>query len=153
MVKNLTWGLILARLAQILAPDIFSWFLPLLDIRHCRKLSLYTISRKMFNPNSRKWGKTSFWAWFRLIGPKFGPPIFLKKNLALSVTRYHGHLSSYVQYQKKTNDPIARKFCEGRTDGRTDGHGREWFQRKLSDWSWAPNILRELNLIFSWVSI
>lgn len=122
-------GPILSRLAQV------------------SKLSSYSISRKAHHPNPRKWQQTSFWAWFRLFGPKFRLQIWLRQSLDIIISDYH------VQYQKKTNDPIARKFCEGRTDGRTDGHGREWFQRKLSDWSWAPNILRELNLIFSWVRI
>ena len=30
---------------------------------------------------------------FRQVGLKFGPPILFLKNLALSVTRYHGQLS------------------------------------------------------------
>ena len=32
----------------------FHRFQPLLDARHCRKLSLYAISRKTYDPNSRK---------------------------------------------------------------------------------------------------
>ena len=39
---------------------------------------------------------------------------FFFKNLAWSVTRYHGTLS------EKTNDPILRKFSDGWTDGRTN---------------------------------
>ena len=45
--------------------------------------------------------------------------IFLK-NLASSVTRYPGQLSSCT-ISKKTNDPILRKLSAERTDGRTDG--------------------------------
>ena len=51
----------------------FPWVLPLVGVRHCRKLSLYPIPRKNYDPNSRKWRKTSFWVWLRLIEPKFGP--------------------------------------------------------------------------------
>ena len=57
-----------------LDPQSFLWLLPLLDARHCCKLSSYSIWRKTYDPNSRKWWKTSFWAWFRPVGPKFGPP-------------------------------------------------------------------------------
>ena len=56
--------------------------------------------------------------------------IFFSKNLALSVTRYHGQLSSCTTSQK-TNDPILRKLSDGRSDGQTDG--RQWFHRALSD--------------------
>ena len=74
---------------QNLSPQIFfSWVLSLLDVRHCRKLSLYAISRKTNDPNSRKWRKTSFWVWFRPVGPKFGPRnfFFFFKNLFLELT-------------------------------------------------------------------
>ena len=51
--------------------------------------------------------------------------LFFLKNLAPSVTRYHGQLSSctissMVQYQKKTNDPVLRKFSDPQTDRQTD---------------------------------
>ena len=62
------------------------------------------------------------------IWPKFGPPIFFFKNLASSVTRYHGQLSSST-ISEKTNDAILRKPSYGRTeglkDGRTDGQTEE----------------------------
>ena len=54
----------------------FSWISPLLDDRHCWKLSFCAISRKAYDPNSSKWRKTLFWAWFRPIKPKFEPPFF-----------------------------------------------------------------------------
>ena len=38
----------------------FLWILPLLDVKHCRKLSLYAAWRKTCNQKSRKWQKTSF---------------------------------------------------------------------------------------------
>ena len=42
------------------------------------------------------------------------------KNLALSITRYHGQLSS-CKTSEKTNDPILRKLSDARTARRTDG--------------------------------
>ena len=62
--------------------------------------------------------------------PYFGPNLgswaqirdanFFFKNLASSVTRYHGQLSSCT-ISKKTNNPILRKLSNGGTDGPTDG--------------------------------
>ena len=45
--------------------------------------------------------------------------IFLK-NLALSVNRYHGQLSSCTILEK-ANDPMLRKFSNGRMGRQTDG--------------------------------
>ena len=52
-------------------------------------------------------------------GPDLGPlgPNF--KNLASSVTIYHGQLSSYTILEKN-NDPFIRKLSEVWTDGETD---------------------------------
>ena len=69
-------------------PKFLSWVLPLLDLRHCRKLSLHSISRKTYDSNPRKWQKTSFWTWFRPAGPKFGPQIFFCKTNS-TVPSYH----------------------------------------------------------------
>ena len=55
-----------------------------------------------------------------LLGPILGCEIFFSKNLALSVTRYHGQLSSCT-ISEKTNYPILRKHSDRRTDRRTDG--------------------------------
>ena len=51
-------------------------------------------------------------------GCQFGPPNFFCKNLALSVTRYHGQLSPCT-IPEKTNDPVLRKLGDGQT-GQTD---------------------------------
>ena len=70
-------------------------------------------------------GKTHFglWAWFRPIGPKFCPSsfffFFFSKNLASSVISYHHQLSSCT-ISEKTNDPILRKFSDGKMDRWTD---------------------------------
>ena len=63
--------------------------------------------------------KPNFGPDFSLLGPNLGRQ-FLFKNLAASVTRYQGQLSScQKQYQKKTNHPILRKLSDGRTDRQT----------------------------------
>ena len=55
-----------------------------------------------------------------LLAPNSCRQIFFFKNLALSVTRYHGQLS-LCTISEKTNDPVLKKLGNGRTDGRTDG--------------------------------
>ena len=136
--------MILAHLAQIYAQKTVLWVLPLLDVRHCCNLLLYAISRKKYDPNSRKLWKTSFWAWFRPNGPKYGPPKFFFKNLAASLTRYHGQLLS-CKIPEKTNDSVLRKLSDGwmdrqidwrtQTDRKTDRW--KWFYRTLSHWRQA----------------
>ena len=54
------------------------------------------------DPKSRKWRKTSFWAWFRPVWAQNRANNLFFKNLVFSVTRYHDQLS------------------DGRTDGQTD---------------------------------
>ena len=44
---------------------------------------------------------------------------FFFKNLAPSVTRYHGQ-PSLCSISEKTNDSILRKLSDGRTDRQTD---------------------------------
>ena len=51
MAKNLISSPVCAPLAQIWAPNTS------LDVRHCRKLSLYAILWKTYDPNSRNWQK------------------------------------------------------------------------------------------------
>ena len=55
--------------------------------------------------------------------PSFGPNSghhFFFFNLASSVTRHHGQLSSWT-IPEKTIDPILRKLSDGWTGGQTDG--------------------------------
>ena len=73
MAKKQILEPIQAGLAQIWAPRFFSWVLSLLDIRHVASYIRYSVSRAMYDPNLRKWPKTSFWASLRPVGPKFGP--------------------------------------------------------------------------------
>ena len=107
--------------------NFYSWVLPLLDVRHCRKLSFHVASRKIYDPNSRKWQKFAFWIWFRPVVPKFGAPNFSSKNLASSFTKYHGQLSLGTISGKvmiQSSESLV-------TDRRTDG--REQFCRTQSD--------------------
>ena len=53
------------------------------------------------------------------LGPNLGCQIFFFKNLAVSVTRYHGQLSSCT-ISEKTNDPILRKVNDGQMDRQAD---------------------------------
>ena len=60
-----------------------------------------------------------------LLGPNSGRNFFFFfKNLASSVTRYHGQLSSCI-ISEKTKDPILRKLSHGQTDRQTDGQTDE----------------------------
>ena len=92
----------------------------LLDVRHCRKLSSYAISRKTSDPNSRKWQKNLILDLIRLFGPRFGPPIFFSKILLrqlwdIIVSYHHEH------YQKKLMIQSWESFVmDGRTDSLTD---------------------------------
>ena len=45
--EKITLGPILVRFAQIWGPNMFLWVLPLLDVRHCHKLSSYAISSRV----------------------------------------------------------------------------------------------------------
>ena len=65
-------------------PNFVFWVLTLLDFKHCCKLSSYAISRKTYDLNSRKQWRTSFWAWFWSIVPKFKPTIFFQKSSFIS---------------------------------------------------------------------
>ena len=98
---------------------LFGGILPLLDVRHCCKLSLYTISRKTNEPILRKWQKTLILGSILPHSPQIRAANFFFKNLASLVTRYHGQLSSCT-ISDKTNDPILRKLSDGWTDGQTD---------------------------------
>ena len=93
--KKTSFGLDFGPVGQSLGQTFFLLILPLLDVRNCRKLSLYAISKKTNEPNLRKWKKKQCWTWFWHIWPKFGPSIVLFcffKNLASSVTRFYGQL-------------------------------------------------------------
>ena len=80
--------------------NFFSWVLPLLDVRHCCKLSFYTISKKANDPNWRKWQKKLIlgliWAQIRAANFFFFfSKIWLRQSLDIMASYHH------VQYQKK----------------------------------------------------
>ena len=128
--KKPSFYLILAPLVKFGHQKFSSWMLPLPDVRHCCKLSLYLISRKTNEPNLRKWQKT--WA----------AKIFWKTWLCQpldTMASYH-----HVQYQKtlmiqswenscpiseNTNDPILRKLSYKRTGGLTVWQRDRWTNR------------------------
>ena len=72
MVKNLVLSPILACFNQNLVPKIFLWVSHLLDVMDCCKLSLYAISRKINEPNLRKWLKTLFGPHLGVLCTKLG---------------------------------------------------------------------------------
>ena len=108
------------------------WVLPLLDVRYCRKLSLYVISRKTYNPiwkMAKDLILVLIWVlWVQIWAANF----FHKSWLCQSLDIYHSQLSLCTIWEK-TDDPILRKCSDGRTDGRADEQtvGREWFHRTL----------------------
>ena len=88
---------------------------------HCRKVSLYSISRKTYDSNSKKSDKKPYFGPdLGPLGPNLGHQVFFFKNLALSVTRCHGQLLT-CKISEKTNHPILRKLSDGWTDGPTEG--------------------------------
>ena len=87
-------------------PKFFSWALPLLDIRHCRKSSSYATSRKTYHRNSGKWRITSFWA--QIPAAKyFFSKIWFCQSLDIMVS-YH-HVQYVVHIVKKTNEKTNQK--------------------------------------------
>ena len=112
---------------------IFLWVLPLLDVRHSCKLSLYAISRKTKEPNLRKWLKNL------VLGPIlaqiwaanffFFSKIWLRQSLDIMVSYHH------VQYQKKlmiqsrenlVTDGRTDRWTDRQTDGPMDGQMDQW---------------------------
>ena len=85
---------------------------------------------------TQNYGKKPHFAYdLGLLGSNSGCQIvwvFFFKNLASSVTKYHGHLSSCT-ISEKLNDSILRKLSDGRTDGWTNQqtNRQEWFHRAL----------------------
>ena len=121
MAKNLISDPVLARLTL----KIFEWVLPLLDLRHCRKLSLYAILRKRYDPNSRKCKKLPFGPDLVPLGPYSGRQLFFFffkiwfcQSLDIMVSYHH------VKYQKKI-------MIQSRENLVTAGRTERW-TRKIS---------------------
>ena len=82
--KNLIFGSDFGPFGPNLGLQISLVFL-LLGVRHCLKLSSYSIPRKTYDPNSRKWQKPHS-------GPDLGPSSFFIKL----VVRHGFKLLSYA---------------------------------------------------------
>ena len=123
MSKKLISALVLARVTQVWAPKFFLWVVPSLDVRHCRGLSSYAITRKAYHPNSRKWRKPHFglihtrWAQIRsTIFFFFFSKVWFRKSPDIMVS-YHR-----VQYQENLAIQSWEKLVtDGQTGGGTDG--------------------------------
>ena len=92
-------------------PNFFFFFgvLPLQNVMHCCKLSLYAISRKTNEANLRKWPKLLFQVRF---WPKFVPPSQTNKLfgvLYLEDVMHCYKLSSYAT-SRETNESNLRKW-------------------------------------------
>ena len=77
--------------------------LPLLDVTHCRKLSLYAITRKTYDLNLRKLATANF--------------LFILFYFTFFKSDFQ--LSSYT-ISRKTNDPILRELSAERTERQTE---------------------------------
>ena len=117
--KNLVQSPIFPLLVHIWAPNFFSSILPPPVVRHCCKLSLYAILRKTNEPNLRKQQKKLVLEPSLVHLAKIRVANFFFLNLAPSVTRYHGQLSSCT-ISEETYDSILRKLSDRRTGGQTD---------------------------------
>ena len=114
---------------------LFLWVLPLLDVVHCCKLSLYAISRKTWENGKKPW----FWARFLPIWPKFRLPNFFSKiwlchSLDIIVSYHHEEYQKKLMIQSwenlvkegqtNTNDWPRDPPTDGQTEGETEG--QEW---------------------------
>ena len=115
---------------ELLGPKLGSQFFffmgftsTLLDVRHKLDMSQAIIVcnfKENIWSKLKKMTKTSLWAWFRPIGPKFGLSLFLKKNIwicqSLDMVSYH-----HLKYQKKLKIQSQENFVmEKEMDGRTE---------------------------------
>ena len=92
IAKNLILGLILPFLAQIWPHKFFCGFLPLLDVIHCYKLSLYATSKKTKEPNLPNFAQLA----------QFQVPIFSSWILPLLDVRQFNFTSYHcMQFQGK----------------------------------------------------
>ena len=119
MVKNLILGPIFAFLTKILATKFFfrEFYLDqMLDIVASCNCMQFQEKRMQFKLN--KMVKNLILGLIQARWAKIQTANFFLKNLASSVTRYHGQLSSCT-ISEKTNDPILRKLSARPKDGRT----------------------------------
>ena len=122
MAKNVISSKILARLTQILTPKIFRGFYLQQMLEIVASCNCMQFQEKTSNPNSRKWQKKLIFGLIQAHWTEIRDAKTFFKNLASSVTRYHGQVSS-CKISGKTNDPILRKFRY--TERRTDRQNNE----------------------------
>ena len=129
MTKNLILGPIFVHLVEIWTPFFFFFFqgLPLLVVRHCSKLSLYTISRKTNEPNWENDKKPSFGPNFGQFDPKSGHQIYFQKPGSVIHDIWWSAIIMY-NIRKKLMIQSSENLV---TDGQTDRP--EWFHRTLHD--------------------
>ena len=126
--KKLISAPILVHVTQIWTPKLFSWvFLPL-DVRHCLGLSSYAISKKTYDPNSRKWQRNTFWPNLCPLVPNsvdssFFSIFWLYKSIYIIIS-YH-----FVQYQENL---MIQSWENLVTDGQT---GRQTDGQRQTDWN------------------
>ena len=72
-------------LGQIWSLNFFLWVLPIVDVIHCCKLSLYPISREINEPNLKKKEKPSLGKNFGPFGQNCPPPPPTKKKFLLTL--------------------------------------------------------------------
>ena len=115
-------------------PKLRKWqkfYFPNLDSKHfVQEFYLYyVLDIAACNFRENQWSKLKKMVKNLIVGPDLGPvsPIFglqkvLFKNLASSVSRYHGQLSCTIS--EKANDPFLRKLSGRRTEGQTERRTR-----------------------------
>ena len=145
-------GLILVPFGPDLVLKMFFWFYVywMLDIvasYHCMQFQGQLMNQTWEN------GKK----------PSFGPILvhlpeiratkfFFFKNRDLSVTRYHGQLSSCA-ISEKTNDPILRKLSDGRTPKKIlHGKNQRLSKKQISKYEELTFTIR-IKKQFSWLKV
>ena len=114
--KKFILGLILAGFDPNFVPKIFSWVLPLLDIRYCCQLLLYTISRKTYEANLRKWQKPSFGPNFGPFGPNSSRQFFFRKSGCFSHYISLSVINMYYIRKKLMIQSWEKAVTNGQTD-------------------------------------
>ena len=102
---------------------LFSWVLPLLDVIHCCKLSLYAMKRKTNKQTWKNGKKSSFGPDFGLFGPNstyqfFFSRIWLFQSLDIIVSYHHVQYQKNLMIQSRENlvtDRQTNKLMERRT--------------------------------------
>ena len=114
--KNQFSGPLWPAMTKIPPPKKISWVLLLLDVRHCRKLSLY--GKRMIQ-NEENGKKPHFGPRLGSLGPNSGCRFLLLKKLPWPITRYHGQLSS-CKISEKMIQSLENFVTDRQRDRRAD---------------------------------